>query len=161
MSTGKQDLRTLIGTIQQLLTSRMRDRVTETYFNSLNESKSDMVNRLMQCVWHAEYALSKRVCKPGTDHCLRARSKASPKKRLSVKRTRAADLTEDDFVFMQNNLDDAGTARDLYWLARRKNRLANVEIFIVEDMDHYFGLDAETLVQDFLSKHTPSHLLLQ
>ena len=110
MSAGKKELFSFIDSLQQLVSSRTRNEVTKTYFNSLNESKSDMVNRLMQCVWNAEYALLKRMCKesPATDDCLRTTTlKFEKRHTLTVKDRQPAQLTEADFAFMQDNLTDA------------------------------------------------------
>ena len=79
-----------------------------------------MVDRLVRCVWNAEYALAKNNCAKlpkaqkgsSPDDCLRDATKRLQNRKTSlvtVKKREAADLTEADFVFMQSNLSNART----------------------------------------------------
>jgi len=117
MATDKKDLYCLIETFDKLVANRTRNPATATLFNSLNKAKTDMVDRLVRCVWNAEYALAKNNCaklpkinKPSPDDCLkdatmRLQNRKTPI--VSVKKKEATDLAESDFVFMQDNLSNA------------------------------------------------------
>ena len=73
MATDKKDLYCLIETFDKLIANRTRNTATATLFNSLNKAKTDMVDRLVRCVWNAEYALAKitvQNCPKLTSHRL-------------------------------------------------------------------------------------------
>ena len=44
-------------------------------------------------------------------------------------------------------------SQTLYWLARRNNRFADVQIYIVDGMDHTFARPAKEKVREFLEEH--------